>query len=341
MARDNDNNRNQPPLLRREDISVMLRKSAPKFRRITEKDQHFALNASSEAQFALQRCLADSRLLECDPITIRDAYENCAMVGLSLNPVLQYAAILPVWNKDKGMHDCALWPMYRGFIKLATDTGLITSVEVENVYDADKFSIRKKTDRTEIEHEISHKTPRNTDDNRYHGTYVITRLVNDSDRPLVEWVPAEDVVKAMESSKNYKPNDPNSVWVKWVDEMRRKMAIKRAQKYWPKSDGRLAERLAHAVSIDNQIDAGEQPRSREQPLAPEVKKVSEEQVKQLTELSKKAGINPERICTIYFVDKLDDIPQKLFSEVKERIEKAAKVKSERQLGNKGDDQSNT
>jgi phage RecT family recombinase len=335
--------RNRPPVMTRDDVSSLLRKSFPKFKRISENDAKtglMVLNASREASFAIQRVVKEKRLLECDPVTLRDAYENCAMIGLSLNPALQYAAIIPVWNKDRGVHEAVLWPMYRGFIKLATDTGLIVSVEVENVYAQDSFSLSKNTDRTVLSHTINHRATRNTPDNPYFGTYVITRLVNDPERPLVEWVPAADIELMKKSSKNYDPNDKGCVWVKWEDEMRRKSAIKRAQKFWPKSDGRVQERLAAAVAIDNQHEnqerAREAPIDSEAEIEPEVKKISKEQLEELTALVIKSRQRLENVCRVYFIDKLDDLPAKLFGEVKTRLENAAQLSAQKHAGNKGE-----
>lgn len=343
--RRDDREQQQPrraPVMTREDVSQLLRKSFPKFNRISAADEKHGLvvlQASKEASFAIQRFVNDNRLLECWPDSVRDAYENCAMIGLSLNPALQYAAIIPTWIKDRQRYEAQLWPMYRGFIKLATDTGLITSVEVENVYAADTFNLIKRTNRTEIEHKIAHTVKRNTDENPYFGTYVITRLVNDPDRPLVEWVPVDDIDKAKRSSKNYDPTKPDCVWVKWEDEMRRKVAIKRAQKYWPKTDGRAHERLAQAVQLDNVLEGAEPGRDREKPVdvtpPPAPKKITKEQAEELTKLATAKRLNIAKVCAVYFLDKIEDLPAKLFGEVKDRIEAAGKVAAEKQKGNKG------
>jgi phage RecT family recombinase len=326
----------------RDDVSTLLRKSFPKFNRISATDEKHGLvvlQASKEASFAIQRIINDNRLLECWPDSVRDAYENCAMIGLSLNPALQYAAIIPTWIKDRQRYEAQLWPMYRGFIKLATDTGLILSVEVENVYAADSFKLIKRTNRTEIEHTIAHTVKRNTEENPYFGTYVITRLVNDPERPLVEWVPADDVEKAKLSSKNYDPAEPlKGVWGKWEDEMRRKVAIKRAQKYWPKTDGRAHERLAQAVQLDNTLEGAEPGREREKPLdvkpEPAQKKITKEQAEELTAMATAVRLKIDKVCAVYFIDKIEDLPAKLFNEVKNRIEAAGKVAAEKQKGNK-------
>jgi phage RecT family recombinase len=328
----------------RDAVSSLLRKSFPKFSTISKRDEKMGLvplQASREASFAIQRVVKDKLLLECDPISLRDAFENCAMIGLSLNPALQYAVIIPVWNKDRQLYEATLWPMYRGFIKLGCDTGLITSCEVENVYAQDEFVLRKDSDRTHYSHTINHRAQRNTDENPYFGTYCITRLTNDPERPLVEWVPADDIEKMKLSSKNYDASNPNpnSVWVKWEDEMRRKSALKRAQKWWPKSDGGHQERLARAVEIDNRIESD---RSHEKPIEgetserapPPVKKITKEQAAELTKMAADAGLKIEKVCGVYFIDKIEQLPEKLYGEVKIRIENAGKLRAEKQKGNK-------
>src|SRR5688500_8539211 len=92
---DQDQGRRQRPVMTRDDVSSLLRKSFPKFKRISDKDAKtglVVLDASREASFAIQRVVKEKLLLECDPVSLRDAFENCAMIGLSLNPALQYAA---------------------------------------------------------------------------------------------------------------------------------------------------------------------------------------------------------------------------------------------------------
>lgn len=328
------------PVLQRDDVSKLLRQSFPKFNRISDNDRKTGLavlQASREASFALQRITGDAYLMQCVPQSIRDAYENCAMIGLSLNPALQYAALIPRFNKKLGIYEAQLWPMYRGFIKLATDTGLVTSIEVENVYSADQFELSRSSDRTELKHTLAHGIPRNTKENRYMGTYVIARLTKDRKRPLVEWVPAEDVDKAKLSSDNYDPNNPKCVWVKWEDEMRRKVAIKRAQKFWPKTNGRLQERLAAAIHMDNEASASDRPNEPNEPIDVTPKKlITKDQAAELTKMAMDMKLNIDKVCQVYFIDAIVDLPANLFDEVKQRIEAAAQAAAQRNKGNKDD-----
>jgi recombinational DNA repair protein RecT len=146
----------------------------------------------------------------------------------------------------------------------------------------------------------------------------------------VEWVPEEDVQKAKLASKNYDPNDPKGVWVTWEDEMRRKVAIKRAQKYWPKSDGRAAERLAEAIRMDNAVVGGEAAEREPVDVTPrKQEKISADQVKELLDAATEARLNIDKVCEVYFIDKIQDLPAKLIDEVKARIKKAGELTAEK------------
>lgn len=306
-----------------QDVKSKLRGNVAGFKKLAQSAQtQHLVAADSEMRFALDRVLGDptGKLRECTQDSLARSFLSVSSIGLSLNPILQYAAFIPRWNKDIQKFECQLMPMYRGLIKLATDTGIIKAVKAENVYSADTFEIWDESGTSGYKHKVNTNEERNTDENYYIGTYVTAHLNNPPPPYVFEWVPVEDMDKIRDSSENYKADNPKCVWVKWEDEMRRKAAIKRAQKYWPRSEGIEAERFSRAVHLDNVIEGQSTIVDLVKPAKQiEVKRITTDQVKELTEAAKVKKIDPSRICKAYFIDNLTLLPADKFTEVKERI----------------------
>lgn len=314
-----------------DDVKRRLRANVVGFQKLSDECRTTNLvNAQAEMRFAIDRILGDptGKLRECAPDTIARAFMMCANVGLSLNPILQYATFIPTWNKDLSMFECQLWPMYRGLMKLATDSGMVKAVKAENVYSADEFKMWDESGSTGYRHIINITEKRNTPQNHYLGTYVVAHLGNPPPEYLMEWVPAEDIYKMRDASKNYDKDKPNCVWIKWREEQQRKSAIKRARKYWPQSNGDAFRRFEEAVNMDNVIegvsfDREKPPKEIAFTREPEVKKITLAQAEQLVALAKEKKIDPMRISKAYFVSDMTQIDADKFEEVKERINSAA------------------
>lgn len=321
-------------------IKSTLEKDLTTFNKVGKAVQ---LRGEKEMEFVLVAMQKTPLLRECTIESIRDAYMMCANVGLSLNPVFQHAAIIPIYNKDRSCYEAALWPMYRGLIKLAADYGLVSSVTVENVYKADEFKVWRDHEGDKFTHVIAHTIPRDTPENPYLGTYVVARRKSES--LVVTWVPAEDILKMKLSSRNYdntKPDDkqPGSVWVKWKEEMCRKGALKRAQKYWVPENSKTPERMQAAVQLDNWIEGTVLDRS-ESPIPAQIdppKKINAEQLAILSALLKDSKVNPEKFRNVYFVAEIKDLPADQFEEAKDRLEKARDAaKSKKKTREPGED----
>jgi recombination protein RecT len=307
----------------------LLTKSLPTFQKMVQRlrGRGERLVAEQEIGFARNLIRKAELLRECTHESLSAAFTEVASIGLSLNPVFQYATIIPIWNDRIKRYEAALWPMYRGLIKLASDYGLVTVVKVENVFKADTFVLSSDEIGDHFKHIVNVTTPRNTDDNPYLGTYVAAHRAG---KPtVVTWIPAEDIEKMKLQSKNYAPDKPNCVWIKWEDEMRKKSAIKRAQKYWVPESGNVPEQLQRAVYHDNVIDGTIIPESSSTEVvsasssAIETEKtITDEEYKGLLETCRKYKIRPAKICELYKIESLSQLPADLLSEVRTRLETA-------------------
>ena len=197
----------------------------------------------TECGFALQILNASPKLLEADKQSILQAVYNVALTGLSLNPVLKLAYLIPRFNKGKVV--VSLDPSYQGMVKLLTDTGSVKSVYSHPVYKGDDFKLTLGTS-TEILHEPKFQSK------EIEKVYAIA-ILHDGQRQI-EVMTAQEINEIRDKSESYiayrAGKIKSCIWVDNYSEMCRKTVIKRISKYLPKTD--RWEHFAQAVNIDNQ-----------------------------------------------------------------------------------------
>lgn len=196
-----------------------------------------------ECHFAKQQILRNDYSLQIarqNPQSLKNAITNVAAIGISLNPALSQAYLVP---RDGMM---VLDVSYRGFIKLATDTGVVKWCRAELVYERDDFKYHGAFKAPElITYPFSER-------GEIVGVYCVAKT-EDGDH-MVEVMTVAEINQVRDTSKAYlkavKDGKTNSVWHMWYGEMARKTVIKRASKTWPYSSGR--QRLDKAVEVVNQ-----------------------------------------------------------------------------------------
>jgi len=197
-----------------------------------------------EVAFASMAIMNSEGLQKCTHESILQSVFNVATTGLSLNPVLKYAALTPRYIKGK--MQCVLSPMYQGLVKLITDTGSVTSVYAYIVYEGDEFEVNLGTDIS-----IIHKPKYQTKE--FNKVYAVATLHDGS--KIFEVMTKEDIETIRGTSETWKAyelgkiNANQCIWVTWFDEMARKSVIKRIVKYIPKTD--RFKIIAEAIQIDN------------------------------------------------------------------------------------------
>ena len=82
----------------------------------------------------------DSKLRECDPLSVVHCVLQSAQTGLRLDPTLQQAALIARWNGNKKRLEAQFMPMYRGLLALVRRSGQIVHVAAQAVYAADMFT---------------------------------------------------------------------------------------------------------------------------------------------------------------------------------------------------------
>jgi len=210
------------------------------------------LTFAKECEFALQILSKSEYLLstaKSNPFSLKSAISNVAAIGISLNPVLSFAYLVP--RRVSGQLSVCLDVSYRGLLKLATDTGVIRAMKAEIVYENDDFKYHGFHKEPDFEADPF------GDRGDIRGVYALAIMADG--QPLVEAIPINEVYAIRDDSEAYKAalakgegswDYKNTVWVKFKGEMIKKVAIKRAYKTLPTSGA--MESLGKAIEVINE-----------------------------------------------------------------------------------------
>ncbi len=209
-----------------------------------------------EVSFAVQHLNKSPYLQKAEPTSILKAVMNLAQVGLTLNPISKFAALVPRYNSSTKQVECVLEPMYQGLAKLLTDSGSVKSIKCYVVYEGDDFLF----DYSEPDAIVKHK-PYFTIGKEKGKTMCVYSKATLADGSIhceiMAFADVCDVRDRSESYKAYKDGKTKScIWVSDESEMCRKTVIKRHYKYLPKTE--KSERLEKAIDLDNQINGFEE-----------------------------------------------------------------------------------
>ena len=195
------------------------------------------LDFRQECLFAQQQIMKNSYtagVAQENLNSLKAAIMNVAAIGISLNPALQHAYLVP---RDKKI---CLDISFRGLVKLATESGAITWAKAELVFEKDTFAYRGPSTAPTHEADVF------GDRGALKGGYVIAKLPDGE--VLIDVMSVAEIHKVRDTSKA-KNNGP---WVDWYHEMCKKTLIKRAYKSWPQTEGRA--RLDQAVATLNETE---------------------------------------------------------------------------------------
>lgn len=202
---------------------------------------------AKECSFAVQ-IINKSKQLKASTIESQQAaIINIAQCGLTLNPVMKLAYLVPRWSPQGTQ--CCLEPSYQGLVKLLTDTGSVVAINAQLVYAEDEFEVNA----ADFNNPITHKPkPFAKDRGVLVGVYAIAQLPNGTFQ--AETMSIEEVYEIRERSESYKAfiakKITTCVWITDEGEMVRKTICRRIVKYLPKTD--KFKKAAIAISLDEQ-----------------------------------------------------------------------------------------
>jgi len=214
----------------------LVKRQEDKFRQLDLSNGRI-LDFERECLFARQQLLKNEFTLKtaaARPHTLEAAILNVAAIGISLNPAMAHAYLVP---RDGSI---CLDISYQGLKKLATDSGAIKWAKVELVYAADSFEWNGPS--TVPTHKAN---PFATDRGAMVGGYCIAKLPDGE--TLIETMSAAEIDKVRLASKAQ-----NGPWKTWPEEMAKKVIMKRAYKSWPQTPNRV--RLDYAVAAMHEAE---------------------------------------------------------------------------------------
>ena len=224
----------------------VIEQVAPKFNQIATNQN--LVTWAEESQFACQAIQKNEKLSQCSIHTVQNAVINVAAVGLTLNPALGYAYVVPesekvkdAYNREIWVQSCQLRVSFKGLLKIATDSGSILWAKAEIVKAKDLFKYRGPCALPE------HEMDAFGDRGDTIGVYCVAKT-HQGDL-LVDVMSAKEIAQIRAAAKQ------DGVWSKWHDEMAKKAIIKRASKQWPKTD--RDDRLDRAIAVVNEYEGSD------------------------------------------------------------------------------------
>ena len=187
------------------------------------------------------------KLLTCSQQSLLACFFGCASLGLTPEPWLGQAYLVPFWNSKLNCNEATLIPGYRGLVTLARRSGFLQTVKAAAVYENEPFNWDR------INPERSTHGWVKSDPGELIGAWTLWTF-NDS-QITGDFMTAWEIDKIMEKSKSRnRKGELVGPWVTDKAEMAKKTVIRRHFKLAPVSVEDQA--LAQAVEAENVALAG-------------------------------------------------------------------------------------
>ena len=198
-----------------------------------------------EIGYALALLNANSYLASSDQSSIFASIIHAANTGLTLNPTMKRAALVPRFIRGVGKV-CSFEPMYQGLIYLAVKEGAATAFNCQVVHEKDKFLAQPANNQNPVIHEFNA-----FDRGEAVGVYCIATLLDGNKQ--AEFMSVQDINKIRDRSEAYqsfKSNKTKSTpWSSDWEEMSKKTVLKRLVKRLPM--GKTESNLYKVIDLDN------------------------------------------------------------------------------------------
>jgi len=217
----------------------ILLKAEKAFKNANPHNMSFA----QESGFAMLVMQENPYLLNCKPESILSSIASVALTGITLNPAMKFAYLIPRRSKD-GLK-CCLDISYIGMIKILTDAGAVKNIASEVVYENDHFTYGFGSNPI-----LEHKPNLLKERGEPIGAYAIAYFRDGGFQFEVMAKPEIEKVRATsESWKNEKTRE-YSPWETWTDQMWCKTVLKRLIKLLPKTH--FDDKLIAALSKEHE-----------------------------------------------------------------------------------------
>ena len=196
-----------------------------------------------ECNFAAQAMLNNPYLIECaqrNPDHFVNALKNVVLTGMTLNPTLKLAYLVPYKGKVE------LQVSYMGKKSFGVNTGLVLDMEAYLVYKGEFFEIEQGSN-AHITHKPNPWGAKKKED--ILGGYYLIKYPNGTQHFDAMSVDEIDGIRKRSPSVGKGKTSP---WDTDYTEMCKKTLINRAYKQIPKQD--MTEKAAKALEILNRVD---------------------------------------------------------------------------------------
>lgn len=197
------------------------------------------------------------KLFECSRISLAGSLILAAQLGLEPDGLLGQGYLIPFWNRKKNLYECQFMPGYRGLMKLARQSGDISSIYARAVHKKDGFTYRtglvEVLEHVPYDPETASPTKADAEDQQSPGplvkVYAVAKFKDGSD-PQVEVMTRHEIEAIRMMSQN--PND--GPWRTHYDAMALKSVLKKLCRYLPGSVEK-----DRAIALEERVEAGEPP----------------------------------------------------------------------------------
>lgn len=196
-----------------------------------------------ECNFAAQAMLNNPYLIDCAkayPQHFIAALKNVVLTGMTLNPTLKLAYLVPYKGKVE------LSPSYMGKVSFAINTGLVKDMYAMLVYKGEKFNFRKGVNGI-LEHEPNPWGEHKKED--ILGGYYFAQLSNGTYKYDTMSIQEIDAIKKRSPSVSKGKNSP---WDTDYEEMAKKTLVNWGYKSLPKMG--MSEEAKDAITILNHVE---------------------------------------------------------------------------------------
>lgn len=206
----------------------------------------------SEERFfnlVLGQAVKDSGVFKCTGISILNALQNAASLGLEVNASTGEAYLIPYRDNQSGTTIATLVPGYKGLAKLVLQSPEVGAVSARLVYEAEekagRFKVLYGTD-DRIHHEPDFNCERTPD--KVVAAYAIAKMNGGAVQFEVMTITQLNALR----DRSLQKTQGKGPWKTDTEEMYRKTPFRRLCKYLP-----LTPQLAEAIELADRAETGE------------------------------------------------------------------------------------
>lgn len=195
----------------------------------------------------LFRLCDNNNLKDCSALSIVGAAVQAAYLGLSLDPILGQAYVVPRWNNKLKRTEASFLTGYQGFIELIRRSGRLLSYNTVLVYEKEQLNLEYTLFGINFLHKPLSPSKRG---DKIIGGYMLAFLKDGGNHLEFMWNEEIEAIELLSDSakSNFSPWRANSLS---REAMMKKTIIRRAFKSLPKSN-----EIAKVVALEEATEAG-------------------------------------------------------------------------------------